>query len=350
VPVTRLVDIALAGAAIAFVGLAEGLSAARLFAAKGGYRVDTNRELIATGGANIGTGLFQGLGVAGSLSKTAAVDRAGGTSQISGLSAAALAVATIVLAAPALSALPKAILSAIVINAVWGLLDLPAIRRFAKVRRNDGLAAVVAAFGVLLAGPLLGLLIAVGQSLLGLVYRSSRVDVEILGKIRGEKAAWGGIRNHPERTPVPGVLVLRINVSLFWVNAAEVQEAVLQSVDAAPDTKAIVLDLESTDQLDTTSADMIYELWDELAERGVDLYLVRVRMRVRAVLARSGFRARLGEDHLWHSISQAVRHAQRLHKIERPGKPDAEPVEAEAATEDEDEVVVTSTPSPDGPD
>ena len=110
---------------------------------------DTDQELIAAGGANIGSGLFGGLGVAGSLSKTAAVDRAGGTSQVSGLSAAAIAIVAILLVAPALSILPKAVLSAIVINAVWGLLDLAAIRRYLKVRRNDAVSALVAAGGVL---------------------------------------------------------------------------------------------------------------------------------------------------------------------------------------------------------
>ena len=182
--------------AIAIVGLAEGLSAGRLYATKGGYRLDTDQELIAAGGANIGSGLFGGLGVAGSLSKTAAVDRARGTSQVSGLSAAAIAIVAILLVAPALSILPKAVLSAIVINAVWGLLDLAAIRRYMKVRRNDAVSALVAAGGVLIAGPMLGLVIAIGQSLLGMVYRSSRVDLEVLGKIPGEKAAWGGVRKH----------------------------------------------------------------------------------------------------------------------------------------------------------
>jgi len=188
VPPTQLVDVALAGAAIAVVGLAEGLSAGRLYATKGGYRLDTDQELIAAGGANIGSSLFGGLGVAGSLSKTAAVDRADGTSQVSGLSAAAIAIIAIVLVAPALSALPKAVLSAIVINAVWGLLDLGAIRRYMKVRKNDGIAALVAAVGVLIAGPMLGLVIAIGQSLLGLVYRSSRVDVEVLGPVHGGRS------------------------------------------------------------------------------------------------------------------------------------------------------------------
>jgi sulfate permease, SulP family len=336
VPPSQLVDIAFAGAAIAFVGLAEGLSAGRLYAAKGHYRLDTDQELIAAGGANVGSGLFGGLGVAGSLSKTAAVDRAGGTSQVSGLSAAAIAIIAILLVAPALSALPKAVLSAIVINAVWGLLDLAAIRRYMRVRKNDGVTALVATGGVLIAGPMLGLLIAIGQALLGMVYRTARVDVEVLGKIPGEKASWGGVRNHPDRRTIPGILVLRINVALFWVNAAGIQDAILHAVDETPGTKALVLDMEATHQFGVTSADMLSELRKQLAERNVDLYLVRVRWPVRTVLARSGFRAQLGEDHLWHGLSQAVRMARRQHGIERPGHAEPEPIVVEGPDEVEE--------------
>jgi len=145
VPATKLVDVVLAGAAIALVGLAEALSAGRLFAVKHGYRLETNQELVANGAANIGSGVFGGLGVAGSLSKTAAVDRAGGTSQVCSLGGAALAIAAILLAAPMLSVLPKAILSAIVVHAVWGLMDIQAIRRYMRIRLNDGIGAIVAA-------------------------------------------------------------------------------------------------------------------------------------------------------------------------------------------------------------
>jgi anti-anti-sigma factor len=172
-----------------------------------------------------------------------------------------------------------------------------------------------------------------------MVYRSSRVDLEVLGKIPGEKAAWGGVRQHPERTTIPGIVVLRVNVSLFWVNATEVQEAILQAVDAAPDTKALILNLEATDQLETTSADMLSELHEQLAERNVDLYLVRVRWRVRTVLAHAGLRARLGEDHLWHNVAQGIREARRQHGIERPGQPEPEPVVGEA----EEEIIATPT-------
>jgi len=345
VPVTKLVDVALAGAAIALVGLAEALSAGRLFAVKHGYRLQTDQELVANGASNIGSGIFGGLGVAGSLSKTAAVDRAGGRSQVSSLGGAALAIAAILLAAPLLSTLPKAVLSAIVVHAVWGLMDVKAIRRYMRIRLNDGIGAIVAALGMLIAGPLLGLGIAVGQSLLGLVYRSSRVDVEILGKVPGEKAAWDGIRQHPERTQVPEILVLRVDISLFWVNATEVQDAIVEKVDAAEDVKAVILDLESTDQLDTTSADMLTSLHEQLTERNVDLYLVHVRWPVRTVLRRHGLRTELGEDHIWHSISQGIREARRQHQIPsgKSQEPEVVRTEEEDVDTGDEELVVAST-------
>lgn len=310
-----LVALASAGAALALVGLAEGLSAARLFAARGDYRIDADQELLASGAANVLSGLAGGIGVAGSLSKTAAVSDARGRSQVAGLVAAAVAVGFILVLAPVLSGLPRAVLSAIVVNAVWKLMDLAAMRRYAAVRRNDIVAAVVAAVGVLALGPLNGLLVAIAGSVLGLVYRSSRVDVEIMGKVLAEKAAWGGTRQHPERPTFPGVMVLRVNAPMFWVTAAPIVDAVLAEVDAAPDTLALVLDLESTNQMDTTSADALASLLTSLRKRNVDLYLVRVIRPVRTVLRGTGLIGRIGEDHLWHSISQGVREARRAHGL-----------------------------------
>jgi SulP family sulfate permease len=326
-----------AGAALALMGLAEGLSAARLFAARGGYRIDADQELIASGAANLGSGLFGGIGVAGSLSKTAALSDARGRTQVAGLTAAVLALVVIVAIAPALSGLPRAVLSAIVVNAVWKLMDVSALRRYARVRRNDIVAAGVAAVGVLAFGPLYGLLLAVAGSVLGLVYRSSRVDVEVMGKVPHEKAAWGSTRNHEERRTFPGVLVLRVDAPIFWVTAAPIHDVVLSEVEGAPGLRAVVLDLEATNQMDTTSADALADLLGELRERDVDLYLVRVMWPVRLALRRSGLLAELGEDHLWHSISQGVREARHAHALTKPASragtrgaavvPDEEPLD-----------------------
>jgi SulP family sulfate permease len=305
-----------AGAALALVGLAEGLSAARLFAGRGGYRVDADQELVASGVANMASGLFGGLGVAGSLSKTAAASDARGRSQIVGIVAAALSLVVIVAIAPALSSLPRAVLSAIVVNAVWKLMDFGALRRYARVRRNDIVAAIVAAVGVLWLGPLNGLLIAVATSVLGLVYRSSRLHIDAMGRVPGEKAAWGSMSRHGERPTYPGVLVLRIDTPIFWVTAAPVLDAVVGRVDSTPGIRALVLDLEATNQMDVTSLDALADILHALRDRDVDLYLVRVMWPVRRAMKRSGLMEEIGEDHLWHTISQGVREARGAHGLE----------------------------------
>jgi MFS superfamily sulfate permease-like transporter len=142
------------------------------------------------------------------------------------------------------------------------------------------------------------------------------------------------------------VLILRINESLFWVNATRAHDRILALVDQHSDRKAIVLDLESSDQLDVTSADQLGLLLDQLHDRGVDLYLVHVRSPVRAVLRCTGVRERVGEDHIWHSISQGVRAARRQHGL-RPAPADVPDPSTELDAEvNEPEVIVVSTVSP----
>ncbi len=312
IPRHQLGAVLVGGASLALVALAEGLAATRLFATRGGYRVETERELVGMGAANIAAGLSGGLAVAGSLSKTAAAEGAGGHSQVTGLTAAALVVAVLVAFTWAFTELPLAVLSAIVVAAVWGLMDVTAVRRYRRVRRADFLAAVVGAASVVLFGPLYGLGIAIGVSLLAIIYRSSSPRIEVLGKISEEKAAWGRVRGHPDRLPVKGVVVARLDAPLFWANATAIEDRLLAEVENWPDTRALVLDLEATTQLDTTSADVLSHLARELAKRDVNLYLARVLHHVEHVLERSGFVDVVGqESRFWHSISQCVRAARR---------------------------------------
>lgn len=326
------------GLALGLVGLAEGLSAARLLAARGNYTVDTDQELIATGAANLGSGLSGGMGVAGSLSKTAAAERAGSRTQITGVGTALIVMVAIVSLAGALSNLPKAVLSAIVIQAVWGLMDVAALRRYRQIRRNDFTSSTAALIGVLLFGPLYGLLAAIGLAVLGLVYRSSRIDLEIMGKVPDEKAAWGSIRDHPERRTYDGILVIRLDSPLFWANATQIADGVLAEVEQQDDVQAVLLDLEATSQLDTTSVDALERIRDRLATKGVELYLVRVFYMARQVLNRSGFVESLGEGRMWHSISAGVRAARKdlgINVKARPQLPDDADMDERIAAERE---------------
>jgi high affinity sulfate transporter 1 len=332
IPREDLAAVVAGGLSIALVALAEGLAATRLFATRGGYRVETERELIGMGAANVGAGLFGGLGVAGSLSKTAAADSAGSQSQVTGLAAASVAVVVLLAFTWFFAELPQAVLSAIVVSAVWGLMDIAALRRYRRVRRADFVAACVAIGGVVLLGPLPGLGIAIVTSLSAIIYRSSAPRLEVLGKISDEKAAWGRVRGHKHRKTVPGVMVVRLDVPLFWANAVAIEDRLLAELENWPDTRAVVLDLEATSQLHTTSADMLSHLHDELAHRGVELYLARVITRVARVLDRAGFLEKLGDDQIWHSISQAVRAARRATglKVDEPAV--AEPHAPEPVT------------------
>ena len=283
-PVDLLPSVLFGGLALALVGLAEGLSAARLFAQEGGYRVDSNQELVAAGAANVGAGLSGGLGVAGSLSKTAAVARAGGSTQVVGLATALIVVVVLVAFVGSIAPLPRAVLSAIVVHAVWGLMDVGALLRYRRIRRNDFVAAMSALAGVLVLGTLYGLLAAIGQSVLGLVYRSSRVGADVMGRIHDEKAAWGNMARPPgahagRRRPgaPPGCADL-------LGQCRRRPRPRLGGGGRRSGTRTLMLDLESTNQLDTSSADMLDLLLDDLRARGIDLHLVRVFHLVRQVL------------------------------------------------------------------
>jgi MFS superfamily sulfate permease-like transporter len=145
--------------------------------------------------------------------------------------------------------------------------------------------------------------------------------------------------------------VLRLDVPLFWVTAAPANDSILALVDSTPGTRALVLDLEATNQMDTTSADALADLRAALLQRDVDLFLVRVMWPVRKALRRSGLIPLLGEDHLWHSISQGVRQARRVHGLLHLPAHDGVPPAGEAVIDepldaDGEEHIVARDPGP----
>lgn len=342
-PVEVLSGLVTGGLAVAAVGIAEGLAAARTFRVSKEHLHD-DTELVANGAADIAAGVFGGMGVGGSLSKTAANARAGARSQLSGVAAALAVIVVLLVAAGLLEPLPRAVLSAVVVHAVWGLVRPSEFVRFKRLRRNDFVSSLVALGGVLVLGPLNGLLLAVAQSLLGLVYRSSQVHIDRMGKVPREKAAWGAISHDDEREPVPGVLVLRPDGPIFWANADPVLGRIRRQVDEQPDTAVVVLDLEASNQMDTTTLDGLTGLLEHLRRDGRDLFLVRVFGNVKGVLQRSGFLDELGEDRLWHSISAGVKAAKKTaaYADRLGGLQDEEPEVEEP--EDERDHIVTRSP------
>jgi high affinity sulfate transporter 1 len=266
-------------AGIMLVGFAEGLGAAKTYAAREHYEIDTNRELLGLGAANVGAGLSSGMVVNGSLSKTAVNGSAGAKSQVSGLVVAALTVVTLLFLTGLFESLPEATLAAVVIAAVIELVDIGALRDFyalysrrlgsiyGHAARPDFIAAVAAMLGVLVFDTLPGLFIGIVVSLLLLVYRSSRPHVAELGRVAGTVHQFADRERHPENVVVPGVAVLRVESGLFFANAEAVRAAI-KSHAAEPGNRGVILDAEAIPFIDITAVRMLDELADDLARGG----------------------------------------------------------------------------------
>ena len=214
VEASRYLDVAPAAIGVMLVAFAEGLAAAKTYAARNHYEIDANRELIGLGTANLASGFSSGMVVNGSLSKTAVNASAGARSQLSGLVVAALTVVTLLFLTGLFEELPEATLAAIVIAALIELVDVRALvalyrfhvrgagRALAVAARPDFVAALAAMLGVLIFDTLPGLFIGIGVSLLLLLYRASRPRVAVLGRVRG-RATSGATSSAILRTSPP---------------------------------------------------------------------------------------------------------------------------------------------------
>ena len=292
---------------IVFLAVGESLGSARAFAVKYRYEINPDQELIALGAANLSAGLFQGFTVDASLSSTATADEAGARTQLSSIVTAALIIITVMVLAPLFHNLPNAVLGAIVIASVIGLMDVPELRRYYASNRVDFVLAMVALLGVISTDVLTGLLIAVFLSLIIILYRASRPYVAVLGKVPGQEAAYGDLARHPENLRVPGLLIVRLDAPLYFLNANVARSQLLDLISSSqPAPVAVLFDLGASADLDIASLDMLKNLVVELDEIGIDVLLAQVRGGVRDRLRQASLMAEIGEDRIYLSVAAAV--------------------------------------------
>jgi high affinity sulfate transporter 1 len=329
--------LAAAASGVMLVGFAEGLGAAKTYAAAHHYEVDANRELLGLGAANLAAGLSSGMVVNGSLSKTAVNGSAGARSQVSGLVVAALTIGTLLFLTGLFENLPQATLAAVVVAAVIELVDFPALAALYRIAtrqlrgiygiaaRPDFLAAVAALAGVLIFDTLPGLFIGIAVSLLLLLYRASRPHVAVLGQVPGTPGQYGDVQRHPENELEPGIALLRVEGGLFFANADTVR-ATVRAHAAEPGTRAVVLDAETAPYIDVSAARMLVELTGDLRRLGVELVLARDVGQVRDVLRRADTAATL--PRAYPSVQAAV---EALSDGSRPRDPES-PGQGEAGS------------------
>ena len=282
--------LAAGGVAVMLVGFAEGLGAAKTYAARQHYEIDANRELLGLGGANLAAGLSQGMVVNGSLSKTAVNGSAGAHSQLSGLIVAVLTIVTLLLLTGLFESLPEATLAAVVIAAVIELVDFRALirlyrdtsralgRAYGVAARPDFIAATAAMLGVLVFDTLPGLFIGISISLLLLLYRASRPYVATLGEFHG---TYVDITRQPEAERLDGIAIVRVEGGLYFANADAVRARLMR---AGRHVQTVILDAETIPFVDVTAAEMLDRVAADLRREGVRLVIARDVGLVRDVL------------------------------------------------------------------
>jgi high affinity sulfate transporter 1 len=273
----------------------ESVSAARAFAAKHGYALDPRQELLGIGAANLATALGHGYPVAGGLSQSAVNDKAGAHTPLALVIASVTLALCLLFLTGLLENLPKTVLSGVVLTAISGLVDLPALIHMWRLSRQDFCAAVIALGAVLLLGILEGILLAAMASMLMLLVRASRPHVAFLGRIPGTNS-YSDVARHPENEALPGVIAARPEASLIYVNADAILASIMNRVRAAisSDIRMIVCDLSASPYLDLAGSHMLHELHSELAARGIALRIVGAHGWVRDLLRADGLGEKVG--------------------------------------------------------
>jgi len=306
VPLADLGTLILSALAVALVAFADTSVLSRSYATKLRQSVDQDQELFALGAANVAAGLFQGFPLSSSSSRTPVAEAAGSRTQLTGVVAAAALGVVLVIGAGLTENLPQAALAAVVIAAVIGLVDLPALRWLARVNRVDFVLAVIAFLGVVAVGVLPGIGIAIALSMLAFLWRSWHPYDAVLGRVSGRKG-YHDVGRHPDAALVPGLLLYRFDAPLFFANAGVFQEKLLHAVEvAAPPVRRVVVAAEPITDVDTTAADMLIELARELKEGGVELGFAEMKGPAKDKLAAYGLLELIGEERFYSTIGDAV--------------------------------------------
>ncbi|BCH32738.1 sulfate transporter [Mesorhizobium sp. L-8-10] len=299
--------IVLGAASIFLVSFGAGIVTARSFGARGGYEVDPNRELTGFGAANVAAGFFAAFPVTASDSRTAVNSTVGGRSQIAAIVAAAVLVAALLFLGPALRILPMPALGAILVAAALSLIDVEALREIWRISRIEFLFAMIALAGPLSLGVLQGIVIAVGATLVYLLYKWANPRDALLGRIPGRDGFYK-LHRSPEARSEPGLALVMVQGSLLFFNSDNVKARLRAIASELPSgTEWFVLDASAIAQVDSTGAAMLSGIADEFAARGLALGLAEVHSEALGLLERAGVIDRIGAAMVFDDLEDALR-------------------------------------------
>ncbi|MDR6845101.1 sulfate permease [Flavobacterium granuli] len=284
----------------------ESVSAGRTLAQKNGYVIDPRQELLALGVANAAVAFGQGYPVAGGLSQSAVNDTAGAKTPLSLVFASATIALCLLFLTGFLQNLPTVILASIVLVAIRGLFDLEELKHLYKINKQEFGVAMIALIAVLIWGILTGVLLAAMVTLLLLIKAASQPNVAFLGRIPGTKR-YTDMERHPDNQKIEGVLLVRVESSIFYFNAEYIKEQIWEKIQSEPDTlKAVILDLNSSPRIDIAGARFLKQLFSDLQAKNISLKIAEARAEVRDSLRAEGLEMLLGHISRATSVDDLV--------------------------------------------
>src|ERR671911_1666805 len=305
-PEPALVEQLLFGAlGIALMSFTESIAAGRAFARSDDPPISANRELLATGAANLGGALFGVMPAGGGTSQTAVVRAAGGQSQLASLVTAGAALATMLFLAPILGLMPNATLAAVVIVYSVGLIKPSEFLAIRSVRTMEFRWALVACIGVLLLGTLRGIVVAIIVSMIGLASQSAYPRVYVIGRKRGEDVLRPLSPEHGDDETFEGLLILRPEGRLFFLNAQGMAEQI-QALVAKYQPRVLVLDMSRVSDIEYSALQMLSEGERRLTESGVEVWLAALNPGVLASVRNTDLDERLGRERMLFNARMAI--------------------------------------------
>jgi len=306
--VDGILPVAFAALLLAYI---EGVSAARTLAAKHGYKLDVRQELLGIGGANLLVAFGQGYPVAGGLSQSAVNEKAGAKSPLSLIFASITLALCLLFFTGFLKNLPKAVLAAVVLMAIKGLINLRELAHLWRVSRLEFTVAAIALIGVLLLGILKGVVVAAIASILLLLKRVAHPHVAFLGRIPNTRR-FSDLGRHQSNQRIPDVLVFRVESGIVYFNVDHILRVVLQRVDTEGESlRLVICDLSTSPAVDLAGVRMLFELQSTLIKRNIRFRLVEAHASVRDLLRLEGAEDRLGRIDRSEIVADVVEQYQK---------------------------------------
>jgi len=290
---------------ISLLGFMEAISVAKAMAAKTGQRLDPNRELIGQGLANILGAATKSYPISGSFSRSAVNLQSGAVSGLSGIFTSLTVVVVLLVLTPLFYHLPQSVLAAIIMMAVVGLINIKGFIHAWQAQWYDGAVSIITFIGTLAFAPHLnwGILIGVGLSILIFLYKSMRpkvVDLSLDVDRTLHDAVASGLRQ------CRYIDVVRFDGPLFFANASYLEDQIRNRRRSKTHLKHIIISAGGINDIDSSGEEALSLTVDRVRSAGIDISLCRVNRAVMQVLRRTHLIVKIGEDHIYPTIENAI--------------------------------------------